>query len=307
MTSRGRRLRAGITGLATLAALAACGDGGRVLTGPPPGPSSPAFPGFDIAVYPGDATMQAWLPPATPYRWVGFYLAAPCHRDTSFHGKRPVLYAMGWGTAAIYVGQQTWEGVPDVASLVRALAEALLESGLTPASVPSEATTVTCSRTLLSAAQGSSEAADAVAQAAGEGFPPGSAVFLDVEYMSTITQPMLDYFGAWIAGVLADGRYRPAVYCARSNAEALHAAAQAAYAARKAPGAPDFWIESTTGFDLQRSRPADVGYDFARVWQGVLDAPRTHAGITLTVDEDVAASSSPSDPSGAQAALVPPR
>src|SRR2546423_14332691 len=56
--------------------------------------------------------MRAWLTADKPYRWVGYYLSAPCHSDSSWEGKRQTLSEMGWGMAVIYVGQQTWGKTP---------------------------------------------------------------------------------------------------------------------------------------------------------------------------------------------------
>jgi glycoside hydrolase-like protein len=67
--------------------------------------------GFDTGIYPGDETMRVWRATA-PYKWVGYYLPAPCHKDDSWSGKRAELTDMGWGLAVIYVGQQTWSGIP---------------------------------------------------------------------------------------------------------------------------------------------------------------------------------------------------
>jgi hypothetical protein len=47
--------------------------------------------GFDTHTYPGDAAMQAFR---GRYDWVGFYLPAPCHRETSWSGKRDNLARM---------------------------------------------------------------------------------------------------------------------------------------------------------------------------------------------------------------------
>src|SRR6476661_6989849 len=68
--------------------------------------------GFDTFAYPGDDAMRAWLTADKPYRWVGYYLSAPCHNDDSWEGKRDTLSSMGWGMAVIYVGQQTWGKTP---------------------------------------------------------------------------------------------------------------------------------------------------------------------------------------------------
>src|ERR1700737_2191091 len=68
--------------------------------------------GFDTFSYPGDAAMHAWQTGDKPYKWVGYYLTAPCHTDSSWEGKRDTLSNMGWGMAVIYVGQQTWGRTP---------------------------------------------------------------------------------------------------------------------------------------------------------------------------------------------------
>src|SRR6202022_2755597 len=44
--------------------------------------------GFDTFSYPGDAAMRAWQTGDKPYKWVGYYLSAPCHTDSSWEGKR---------------------------------------------------------------------------------------------------------------------------------------------------------------------------------------------------------------------------
>ena len=74
----------------------ACTERGITNPNPIPTPAN-NHPGFDTSIYPGDASMSAWLKPASPYEWVGYYLQAPCHRDPSWMGKRSALTAMGWG------------------------------------------------------------------------------------------------------------------------------------------------------------------------------------------------------------------
>ena len=87
--------------------------------------------GFDTHTYPGDKTMRAWkAAPGAPYRWVGYYLPAPCHRDTSWSGKRQTLVDMGWGLAVVYVGQQTWGRTPRKLSPPRTAAHRQLEEAL---------------------------------------------------------------------------------------------------------------------------------------------------------------------------------
>jgi Domain of unknown function (DUF1906) len=154
-------------------------------------------PGFDIGVYPGDATLTAWRYPTSPYKWVGYYLASPCHRDTTWMGQYKKVTAFGWGTAVLYVGQQDWSVIPDIVVLLRRYAAS---PSFERSPDPSVSSVVTCSASLLSTAQGTSEAADAVAKAIGDGVPLGSVIFLDVEYMTNVTSALVTYMSAWIAG-----------------------------------------------------------------------------------------------------------
>jgi len=127
-------------------AVAAC-DHASVAGPPPPSTSSDTtngFAGFDIGVYPGDAAMRAWTHPASPYYWTGYYLPAPCHRDVTWSGKYNTIRAMGWGVAAIYVGQQDWTQIPtsvaDSASKHHPNAsrrEAIAARTITPSASPS--------------------------------------------------------------------------------------------------------------------------------------------------------------------------
>lgn len=247
------------------------------------------FPGFDTGIYPGDATMRAWARPNSPYHWVGYYLPAPCHRDTSWSGKREALATMGWGTAVLYVGQQVWEGIPErapVPDTARPPADTL------HAHAPAQRSIV-CSRTLLGAAQGTAEADDAIDKAAGEGFARGAHIFLDIERMTTIPASMREYYRAWVGRMLADGRYRPAIYAHQRNAAEIYADVRAVFDAAGVRDEPAFWISSPSSFSLT-STPSGVGFRFARVWQGVIDASETWNGATLRVDVNVADSSSPS-------------
>src|SRR2546423_14080710 len=69
--------------------------------------------GFDTFAYPGDDAMQAWLTADKPYRWVGYYLSAPCHTDDSWEGKRDTLANMGWGMAVISLASRHGAELPD--------------------------------------------------------------------------------------------------------------------------------------------------------------------------------------------------
>src|SRR5919107_2097020 len=114
--------------------------------------------GFDTHTYPGDKTMAAWkAAPGAPYKWVGYYLPAPCHRDKSWSGKRLTLVEMGWGLAVVYVGQQTWGRNPRPLSAKRMAA--LLKSGKS------------CNADLITAERGRTDGDDAIVATEREGFP----------------------------------------------------------------------------------------------------------------------------------------
>jgi len=238
--------------------------------------------GFDTHTYPGDETMKAWkAAPGAPYRWVGYYLPAPCHKDKSWSGKRETLVAMGWGLAVVYVGQQTWGRNPRPLSAKRMAA--LLKSGKS------------CNADLISAERGRIEGDDAIAATEREGFPTRSIVFLDIERMEKMPAVMREYYRAWARRLLEDGRYRPGVYVHKHNAQAVYDDFKAEFAAAGVQEEPRIWVASGRGWEEGKA-PQDVGFAFAGVWQGVIDVARTVADIKLPLDVNVSTWSSPSDP-----------
>jgi hypothetical protein len=238
-------------------------------------PEAPAaYPGFDTWRYPGAEALRTWRE-ASPYRWIGYDLPAPCHRDPSWAGRRAEIEGMGWGIAVLYVGQQTFDGVQD------------------PEEPPD---VILCSRTLLTTEQGRTDGADAVAKMAAEGFPAGSTIFLNVERMEeTLPAPMAAYARAWTETVLQDGRFVPGLYAHVRNAEPLHTLLRDVYRASGREDTPPLWVAGGSGFTLD-ARPVAVGLRDAQIWQGVLDVQRTWGEVTLSIDENVAARPYPSAP-----------
>lgn len=281
----------------------ACSE--RGITTPVPTPRGNSHPGFDTSIYPGDAAMSAWRSPASPYEWVGYYLQAPCHRDPSWMGKRSILTAMGWGLAVLFVGQQTFDGIPNIQlplSFDRVitgsrdslpLARAGVITPSTEAEVQSGA--VTCSRTLLTTDQGTTDAIDAVTKTASEGFAPGTVIYLDIEHMDVIPASMEAYYRAWVQQVLADGRFRPGIYVHKANAASIYDGVGRAYSDMGASGSAVFWLTSPTGFSIDK-RPEDVGFPWASVWQGIYEVNQTYGGVTINIDVDIATMRSPSNP-----------
>lgn len=238
--------------------------------------------GFDTHTYPGDKTMLAWKnAPGAPYRWVGYYLPSPCHKDDSWSGKRQKLVDMGWGLAVVYVGQQTWGRTPHTPTPQRVAQ--LMSQGKT------------CNADLISAERGRADGEDAIAQTVKEGFPERSIVFLDIERMENMPQVMRDYYRAWAKRVLEDKRYRPGAYVHKHNAETVYEDLKAEFAAAGINEEPRIWVASGRGFEEGKA-PQDVGFAFAGVWQGMIDVARTVADIKLPLDVNVSTWESPSAP-----------
>lgn len=241
--------------------------------------------GFDTHTYPGEKTMHAWKTAANaPYSWVGYYLVAPCHKDASWSGKRQTLIDMGWGLAAVYVGQQTWGHTPKPLTAKR---QAQLAKART-----------TCNADLLTADRGAADGRDAIARTAAEGFPQRSVVFLDIERMEKMPQAMRDYYRAWARTLLQDGRYLPGVYVHAWNAQVVHDDLKAEFLNAGVKDEPRIWVATGHGFDESKS-PKDVGFTFAGMWQGMIDVARAVADIKLPVDVNVSSWISPSDPARA--------
>jgi hypothetical protein len=267
--------------------------------------------GFDTFAYPGDDAMRAWLTADKPYRWVGYYLSAPCHSDSSWEGKRETLSNMGWGMAVIYVGQQTWGRTPGQKVAVtryvtKRVRQVKTRSGKRIVSYVNKRVPVrvlvsprasrgsSCSTQFVSAARGTADANDAIAKTAGQGFANGTVIFLDIERMESVPKAMRDYYEAWTKRVLEDGRFRPAYYVHSFNAELVYRDVKQVLSGAGISNDPPFWIASERGFSIDKL-PTDVGHAFAQVWQGVLDVVETHNGVRLPIDVNVAQLPSPSE------------
>lgn len=238
------------------------------------------YVGFDTHTYPGTGVMRTWKKtPGSHYSWVGYYLPSPCHADKSWTGKRDTIQAMGWGVAVIYVGQQTWGKTPRT---------------LTPAQRDVVRQKSPCSQDLMSADEGRANADDATARAAAEGFPKGIVVFLDLERSEKVPSAMRDYYRAWVARMLVNGKYTPGIYTHEHNAAQIFADVRDVFTAAGDTTTPRFWIAGGKGFDEGRA-PQDVGFVFAGMWQGVINVVRSVANARLPVDVNVGSWRSPSE------------
>ena len=255
-------------------------DGSTVSVGGAPGIARVAgrHLGFDTHTFPGEQALRAWKTSGAPYEWMGYYLPSPCHRDRSWSGRRALIDALGFGTAVIYVGQQTWGRTPHPGSHG---AQAAARHGLA------------CNADFVTGARGAVDGDDAVRVAAAEGFARGTIVFLDIERVEQMPPGMRDYYRQWVSRVLADGRFRPGVYVHAHNAPTVHDDLVTAYVAAGLRVEPPVWVASGRGFTTDKF-PRDVGQAFAGVWQGLLDVVENHGGVRLPIDVNVAAVPDPS-------------
>ncbi len=266
-------------GLVALA-VTACATGG--VTAPPPGDAAPGVPdargvpGFDTRDYPGDGVMSRWLA-ESPYRWVGFYLPAPCYTGTSWLGKRDDLRRMGWGIAVLFVGEQDWpETGPTSADSAAGAFPHPADGG------------DRCTRGNLSADRGRTDGAAAAAAAAEQGFAAGAVVYLDVEPVESVSDSLAAYVEAWTRALAGLG-YAPGLYAHARNADTL---LRTMTSATDGAPAPRLWVASTGGFNLRRG-PSESGFP-AAIWQGELDVHESWGGTRLRIDRNVADRADPS-------------
>lgn len=268
MRSRSTALRLAASAIAVT--LAACA---------PPSIGAPeaarGVPGFDTRDYPGDAVMWRWRD-ASPYRWVGYYLPAPCYTGTTWTGRRGALRDMGWGFAVLYVGEQDWRAMR-------------LARGDTALAVEDPR----CSSAHLTPERGAAHADSAAAAAAADGFPSNTIIFLDVERVEAVSPELAAYVRSWFERLLDDGRFVPGLYAHDINVEQLYALVEAEFVRRQRSDRPALWVAKQSGFDLRRA-PAESGYAVASVWQGAFNTREEWGGRTLNIDANVADSPDPS-------------
>jgi hypothetical protein len=150
------------------------------------------YAGFDIKTYRGIQVMN-WLNQNTNLKWCGYYLApAPNRSPCGWTGQYSTI-SDNWGVLPIYVGQQD----PRTAT-----------NNYTPSSI-------------LTSQQGTIDATDAITLLMADSFPSGTFVYLDWEYGAIDCSGDSDYIKAWIAGVSADGRALPGIYCSHSVAQSI--------------------------------------------------------------------------------------
>lgn len=144
-----------------------------------PAPRSGPFVGFDRNDYPGD---DAMLSMRKTFSFTGYWLTNPPGEDTNtWAGKRALLRSQGWGFLVLANGKLDDE-------ILKAQ-----KSGTPPAAL------------------GKRDAADAVAAAKREGFPPQTILFLDQEEGGRLLDEQAAYLLAWTEAV-AVSNFRAGVY-----------------------------------------------------------------------------------------------
>jgi hypothetical protein len=219
--------------------------------------------GFDACTAPSEATMKAWL--ASPYRVIGTYLGgvnwACAYGNFTADWVRQVA-AEGWRFIPIWVGEQASCSTIPGAALIN----------------PADA-----------AAEGTAEAASAVATAQSFGYGAGSTLYYDMEGYdnsdTTCSQGVLTFLSAWTQGLHAAG-YLSGVY---SSAGSGITDLAAQYGGTTYTSPDDIWIADWDG-DPVLADPYVPDADWAdgqRLRQYAGGHDETWGGATLNIDSDV--------------------
>jgi hypothetical protein len=218
--------------------------------------------GFDACTAPSVATMTDWL--ASPYRVIGTYLGGvnwACDYGNFDRAWASEVAAEGWQYIPIWVGPQA------------------------PCTTIKNATVIDPSN---AAAQGSAEAASAVAAAQSFGYGAGSPIYFDMEgYTRSNTacgQAVTTFLGGWTEGLHAAG-YLSGVY---SSANSGIADLAALYANPDYQRPDDVWVARWSG-DPVLTDPQIPSGDWPNAvshqYYGGHD--ETWGGSTVNVDSDV--------------------
>jgi hypothetical protein len=188
--------------------------GGQTFTVTQGSPSGSIVAGFDCEFFPAHADTMADLIQRTNLKWCGYYLDAPSQRlDTGWLGERSYLVdTLGWKIAPLYVGQQdpilggnlslnpsSQQGIIDGNE---AVAEMGPDTGATQTVYDYDTTT------------GRYDIPKTVTK--GQGFAPGTVVYLDWENAPISVGNNTAYIVAWCQTVAASN-YKPGVYCPSSD------------------------------------------------------------------------------------------
>src|SRR5215475_14308444 len=141
-----------------------------------PQPAPQSFLGFDRNDYPGDDAMKLLR---KEFAFTGYWLGNPPQTKTnSWSGKRESLKSLGYGFLPLFSGPNSGELRDEPYTLKRV----------------------------------ADDAQTAIALARKEGFPPGTAIFLDVEEGGRLPSTYFTYLKRWTS-LLAEAGFRTGIYC----------------------------------------------------------------------------------------------
>jgi Domain of unknown function (DUF1906)/FG-GAP-like repeat len=185
-------------------------------------PPGNALAGFDSEFFPAHPDTMSWLITHTNLAWCGYYLDAPSQRlDTGWLGQRSYLESLGWKIAPIYVGQQDPSYNGGNLSYAPSSQQGVIDGNDAVAQM-GPATAATEVVYDYDTATGHYDIPKTVIQ--GQGFAAGTTVFLDLEFglIANSANASADeaYVLSWCQAV-ANGGYRPGIYCPYSDAAPL--------------------------------------------------------------------------------------
>jgi hypothetical protein len=219
--------------------------------------------GFDACTAPSEATMKAWL--GSPYRVIGTYLGGvnwACSYGNFTAQWVQQVAAEGWRFIPIWVGEQASCSTIQGAALIN----------------PADAT-----------AEGTAEAASAVATAESFGYGKGSTIYYDMEGYdnsnATCNTGVLTFLSAWTQGLHAAG-YDSGVY---SSAGSGITELADNYGSTTYTSPDDIWVADWDGNPVLAD-PYVPNADWAdnqRLRQYAGGHNETWGGDTLNIDSDV--------------------
>jgi hypothetical protein len=138
--------------------------------------SKRSYLGFDLNIFPGKAALPVLR---KTFAFTSYWLSPPPGEKTNtWHSRREVLRAQGFGFLLLYRGPTSDELKTDAGAVEK----------------------------------GSADGRNAASVAKGEGFPVKAVIFLDIEEGGRLPQQYHSYLRAWTAALQRSG-YRAGAYC----------------------------------------------------------------------------------------------
>ena len=212
--------------------------------------------GFDPCDAPSSAVMSDWKR-SSPYGAVGIYIGGVnrgCAQPNLTSGWVSQQASLGWHFFPLYVGYQGYGSCGGTCAVIS------------------------------SASQGTSAADDAVNQAAGLGFGPGSVLTYDMEaYTENSSVPVVGFESAWTAELHARG-YKSGIYGSMGSTVAdLVNNYGGGYTM---PDVLDFATGNGSASTGNPGVPGTEWADHQRINQYALDVTDTYGGDALSIDRD---------------------